>query len=276
MATYIELGRTRYRLCHERATSIAIPLNFSGPQPNHFGVPTATATTVEGGGFVGDTVRGGSCNVRTLELTPHCNGTHTESISHIVDDEVAVGELSLPILQACVLLSVQPVQLGETNEGYWPNPEVADGVVTRRALLEALDNVDFPERPRDCPALAIRTKPNSPEKCALEYGADCPPVFLSLEAMEWISEHFDHLLVDFPSVDKMHDEGQLANHRQFWHVPRGITKMDDTALATRTITEMIFVPDAVPDGYYGLNLQVPAFRTDAAPSRPILVPLEEE
>ncbi|UHQ55373.1 cyclase family protein [Microbulbifer sp. YPW16] len=276
MATFLELGRVRYRLCHERASSIAIPLDFSGPQPNHFGVPTATVTTVEGGGFVGDTSRGGSCNVRTLQLTPHCNGTHTESISHIVDDEVAVGELPLPILQNAVLLSVQPVQLAESNEGYWPNPEATDSVVTRHALLEALDNTGFPERLGDCPALVIRTQPNSPEKCALEYGEDCPPVFLSLEAMEWISQNFDHLLVDFPSVDKMYDEGQLANHRQFWHVPRGITKMDDTAHAMRTITEMIFVPDALPDGYYGLNLQVPAFRTDAAPSRPILVPLEEE
>ena len=276
MSTFTELCGARYRVRNDLATSIAIPLNFFGPQPNHFGVPVATATIVEAGEFVGDTVRGGSCNVKTLQLTPHCNGTHTESISHIVDDEVAVGELPVPILQNCLLLTVNPVRLDQCEESYWPNPEAADRVVTRQALAEALAQLEFPERLADCTALVIRTQPNSREKCALKYGEDCPPVFPSAEAMEFISEHFDHLLVDFPSVDKMYDEGQLANHRIFWHVPRGITKLGATSKAMRTITEMVYAPDSLNDGYYGLNLQVPAFCTDAAPSRPILVPLEEE
>jgi arylformamidase len=33
------------------------------------------------------------------------------------------------------------------------------------------------------------------------------------------------------------------------------------------------VPDSVPDGLYLLDLQVPAFGSDAAPSRPVLYPL---
>ncbi|MBC8144638.1 MAG: cyclase family protein, partial [bacterium] len=40
--------------------------------------------------------------------------------------------------------------------------------------------------------------------------------------------------------------------------------------ATRTITEMAFVPDAAADGSYVLNLQIPSFMLDAAPSRPLL------
>ena len=42
-----------------------------------------------------------------------------------------------------------------------------------------------------------------------------------------------------------------------------------------TITEMVYVEDSVADGLYCLNLQVPAFELDAAPSRPILYPLTQ-
>ena len=44
----------------------------------------------------------------------------------------------------------------------------------------------------------------------------------------------------------------------------------------RTITEMIFVDDAVDDGPWILDLQIPPFMLDAAPSRPILFALREE
>lgn len=276
MAAYIELNGTCYRLCEERATSIAIPLDFDGAQPNHFGVPNASTTVVTGDGFIGDTRRGGSCNVTTLQLTPHCNGTHTESIAHIVNQPVPIGELSLPLLQSCLLLSVEPVDLGMSDEDYWPNPHSTDRVVTRRALLEALDAVEFPEQLGDCSALVIRTLPNEPGKRQRVYGDDHPPVFLTTDAMELVSEYFDHLLVDFPSVDKMYDEGQLSNHRLFWAVPRGSVALDERALQRRTITEMVYVPESLQDGHYALNLQVPAFCADAAPSRPVLVPVEQE
>jgi arylformamidase len=36
------------------------------------------------------------------------------------------------------------------------------------------------------------------------------------------------------------------------------------------VTELIYVPDEIPDGYYLLDLQMPPFMTDAAPSRPLL------
>jgi hypothetical protein len=41
-----------------------------------------------------------------------------------------------------------------------------------------------------------------------------------------------------------------------------------------TVTEMVFVPADVPDGLYALALHLPPFVTDAAPSRPLLYPLE--
>ena len=73
------------------AKSIAITLLPNGKQPSHFGAPACTSTTLEGEGFIGDTRRGGSCNVNQLSIIPHCNGTHTESIAHIVDDLIPVS-----------------------------------------------------------------------------------------------------------------------------------------------------------------------------------------
>jgi hypothetical protein len=77
-----------------------------------------------------------------------------------------------------------------------------------------------------------------------------------------------HLLVDFPSIDRMHDGGRLANHRTFWNAAGAA----DTG---RTVTEMIFAANDIADGCYLLNLQIPAFASDAAPSRPVIYPMKE-
>ena len=44
-------------------------------------------------------------------------------------------------------------------------------------------------------------------------------------------------------------------------------------MASALVTELAYVPDSVADGLYLLDLQVPAFGADAAPSRPVLYPL---
>ena len=41
--------------------------------------------------------------------------------------------------------------------------------------------------------------------------------------------------------------------------------------AKNTITELAFIPNEVQDGFYFLNIQIPHFECDAAPSRPILI-----
>jgi len=57
-------------------------------------------------------------------------------------------------------------------------------------------------------------------------------------------------------------------------VPQGTTVVDPEAHSMRTVTEMIYVPDDLPDGRYVLDLQIAPFVSDAAPSRPILFPIE--
>ena len=94
------------------------------------------------------------------------------------------------------------------------------------------------------------------------------PSFFSIDAMEYIvSLRVEHLLVDTPSVDRLLDDGHLSAHNIFWET-KGKEFNPNTKY--KTITEMIFASESIKDGNYLLNLQIPAFVSDAAPSRPIL------
>jgi kynurenine formamidase len=94
------------------------------------------------------------------------------------------------------------------------------------------------------------------------------PSFLSIDAMEYIvSLGVKHLIVDTPSVDRLLDDGHLSAHNIFWET-KG--KEFNPNTKNKTITEMIFASENIKDGSYLLNLQIPAFVSDAAPSRLIL------
>ncbi|HEY6565358.1 MAG TPA: hypothetical protein VIY86_12725, partial [Pirellulaceae bacterium] len=66
----------------------------------------------------------------------------------------------------------------------------------------------------------------------------------------------------------------LTNHHRFFGIPERTHVIAPQTRAHRTITEFIYVPDSVADGTYALALHVPDWILDAAPSRPILYPLE--
>ncbi len=246
-------------------------MNFDGSQPNHFGVERARSSTVEVGEFVGDTQRGGSCNVDQLTLIPHCNGTHTESVAHIVNDESPVGELALSGWFVAELVSVTPVAARETDESYRPELDHHDRLVTANALQESVGKRSV----AGAGALIVRTLPNDPARRSIAYGNPEHPAFFTVEAMKWIVElAFDHLLVDLPSVDRMYDEGLLTNHHLFWNVTEGTHKLTDSTWRNKTITEMVFVDDEIADGRFLMNLQFAALNSDASPSRPVLYPLK--
>ena len=95
-----------------------------------------------------------------------------------------------------------------------------------------------------------------------------------MEAAEYLNViGISHLVVDLPSIDRINDGGRLANHHIFWNVAEETSKLVPQSWSEKTITEMVFVPDHLDDGVYLLNLQFPAFCSDAAPSKPILYPL---
>lgn len=268
MKVQFEFDGKRYECSLSDARSIAISMDFDGPQPNHFGAPKAHRNSLELGGFVGDTEQGGSCNVDTLELIPHCNGTHTETIGHIVDDDVFVGQKLLESMLTSSLVTVEPTPSVEAdNDSYRPPLDDVDRVITVATLKNALDKLETAKTP----VLIVRTKPNAVDKQSQAYGEKNQPPFFTVEAMQLIVEHgYSHLIVDFPSVDRMYDDGLLTNHHLFWNVAEQTHQLSGDCWRDKTITELAFVPDDLNDGFYLLCMQIPALFTDAAPSRPIL------
>lgn len=124
-------------------------------------------------------------------------------------------------------------------------------------------------------AVVIRTLPNSDSKKQTKWSESNPPYFTP-QATQYLREKsFKHLLVDLPSVDREHDEGKLPAHRAFWGTENVFLDQEtNMLLETKTITELIYVPPHIEDGYYYLNLQISPFDCDAAPSRPVLIPQE--
>jgi arylformamidase len=248
---------------------LAIGLDFYGPQPSTYGVPPAWAAAFEGGGFVGDVRRGGGVNFETYHLTPHCNGTHTECVGHITTERLSVHRILTDSYCLAQVYSVAPVPGAQTTDTYDPPLRAGDRVITAEALAP-LWKADWPVQ-----ALVLRTLPNDPTKRSRDYQAQGPP-FFTLEAMQAIrAAGIAHLLVDFPSVDRLMDEGKLRNHRIFWGLQPGQQALGNGTIPPQTITEMIYVPDEVADGAYGLELQVAPFEADAAPSRPRLFRLTQ-
>jgi len=168
-----------------------------------------------------------------------------------------------------VLLSVGPEPPGA--EGTEPAPQPNDRLITRRAIEHAWP-ADLPFVPR---AVVIRTLPNSAEKRARDYTGQTPPDLSQEAAALFVSRGVLHLVVDVPSIDRAHDEGRLTAHRLFFGLPRGAVQLAAASRPAATVTELAFIPDAIPDGAYLLGLQVPALTGDAVPSRPLLYAVTE-
>ncbi len=260
-----------FRVLAATPTDISLPLDFHGDQPRHFGAPPARARPLEVEGFVGDTRAGGSCNCEVLTLVPHCNGTHTECVGHIVPGLRSVATLATDALIPALLVSVQSCPLENCAESAGSSATPGDRLITAAALREAARRTAHGPQP----GLVIRTLPNDEGKRLRDYDSGPAPAYLTLEAADlMVSWNVRHLLTDLPSLDRAHDEGRLSAHRRFWGMPPSGTAASEALRADATVTEMVFVPDRLRDGIYALSLQIAPFVTDAAPSRPLLFPLE--
>ena len=250
-----------------RPHDLSIPLRFNGEQPNLFAAPAASATPLRSGDFIGDVSLGGSCNCAQYQLTPHCNGTHTECIGHVTRQRVSVRDIHAGGLLRALLVSVTPVPAESSREDTDPAPQPDDQIITAEALKAAW----LPFSATRASALVIRTLPNDAAKIGRHYEAGRPPAYLTRQAAELIvARGVEHLVLDVPSFDRSHDQGKLTGHRIFWGLPAGGTDVTAAQRPQATITEMAYVPSALDDGRYILDLQVAPFATDAAPSRPLL------
>ncbi len=225
---------------------ISIPLRAGADNVNAFHLPPFTRKPFAIGDFVGAVKAGGPCNVYDLAFNPHGNGTHTECVGHISPKEESINDCLKEFFFHARLLTIDPVRHNN------------DLVIMNEQILPFLDNA--PQ------ALILRTLPNTEAKLNFQYSGS-NPCFLHHEAAKSIANAgVLHLLIDTPSVDKEEDGGDLLAHHAFWNYPEN-TRMN------ATISELIYVPNAVKDGDYLLNLQIASFVNDASPSKPVLYPL---
>jgi hypothetical protein len=266
-------GGGRWRVDLAAPCDLAITLDFDGPQPGFFAESPAQSTPLRLGGFTGSVASGASCNCAVHTLAPHCHGTHTECVGHVTRSPVTIASLTPVAPCLALLISVTPAPLGSDLSARSPISTAAtDLVIGREALVDAA----APWRDQPFTAVVVRSLPNPPSKRHRAYaGSPSPAPYFLPGAMQWLVERqVTSLVVDLPSLDRADDGGRLAAHRIYWGLPPG---SDDAASARRghaLVTELAFVPDDVRDGLYLLDLQVPAFAADAAPSRPVLYALQ--
>lgn len=224
---------------------ISIPLR-EDQQVNCFYAPPFSRAPVISSDFIGSTAKGGLLNFFNLHLNPHGNGTHTESVQHLDHRGPSVNNVLTKQHFLGFLLTVTP----EINN---------QGKSIRKSAI-----MDFPS---GMEALIIRTLPNSQDKLKKNYSGS-NPCFIDKEAMDYIVQRgIQHLIVDIPSVDPEEDEGALLSHKSFWNYPFSLD-------SRKTITELVFIPDSLKDGYYLVNLNPAPIVNDASPSRPVLYKLK--
>jgi len=270
MEIKFKINNKEYRCDTSNPIDISIPLIFNGGQPNTYDVNKAAAKAYESGDFIGDTKRGGGCNFEEYKLIPHCIGTHTECVGHISFERISIHNTLKDSLIPSTLITVNPEKAFDTEDTYIPKKNADDFLITKSMIEKHIKNSNnhFLE------GLIIRTLPNDDSKKSRRYMENQPP-FFSIDAMQYITSlNVKHLLIDMPSVDRTFDEGKLTAHHIFWNVPYESHEIGKENHSMKTITEMIYAANEVEDGKYLINIQIPDFVADAAPSRIFLYKLK--
>lgn len=265
MGMTVTIGRRSFAVDVNNPIDLSLSLRAQGERLRVFGMAAPSMRAV-----IPPVAAGGAVNCEEWTIIPHCHGTHTESVGHITRARIPVITILHDTFIPATVVTVIPQAARAQGEAYSPALNPDDMVITRKDVEEAVTQSD----PDFLQALIIRTMPNGIGKVTRDYDMHAP-VFFSNAAMAFIAAlDVHHLLVDMPSVDRLQDDGLLSNHHIYWDVPQGTHDVSPDSASRRTITELIYVPDAVDDGSYLLNLQVAALESDSAPSRPILYKVE--
>ena len=242
--TYTHQSQT-FRADLSQPIDLSILLKEGLENVNCFYAPPVEYTPVVAGSFIGSTAQGGPVNFFNVRFNPHGNGTHTECVGHIAKERYVLRDCLSESHFRAKLVSIFPVK---TDDG--------DRVILREQLEELF-------AANEAEALIIRTLPNDDLKLRTNYSGANPP-YLHHEAARYLAEcGVAHLLLDLPSVDREEDGGQLLAHKAFWQYPEAVRK-------NCTITELIYGPNEIRDGFYLLDLQTVSFDLDASPSKPVL------
>lgn len=247
MIASIQVGEKKFRVDFSKPLDISIPIRAGDKNVNAFYIPPVKFEPFEANGFIGDVNRGGSCNVFTITINPHGNGTHTETVGHISAEKYPIYKCLTRFFFEALVITIDPEESG------------GDRIILRHQLEQILKGTS-PE------ALIIRTLPNSIEKINAHYSGT-NPVYMEESAASYLRElNVKHVLLDVPSIDREEDSGKLLAHHSFWNYP-------DAPRKDCTISELIYVDDSIVDGRYLLNLQIASFDNDASPSKPVLFSL---
>ncbi|TDS19117.1 kynurenine formamidase [Maribacter caenipelagi] len=248
MKTTITHNAKEYEIDLSKPLDISIPITSKKENVNAWYIDAPKIEPHREKDFVGSIPAGASTNFNDIWFNPHAHGTHTECVGHISSAHQSINQNLHQFFFLAELITVTPSE------------EKEDLVITKKQLQNAIGEIT----PK---ALVIRTLPNSESKRNRQYSHTNPPYLLE-DAMTYIKEFgVEHLLVDLPSVDKEKDDGKLLAHKAFWN-------FNGNVRLGATITEFIYVPNAIVDGSYFLNLQVAPFENDASPSRPVLYKIE--
>jgi len=246
-------------------------ISAESKQPTLYGVDKASYKAFESGRFVGDTRRGGTCNFGDVKINPHLNGTHTECGGHITLERRFVTDINTFTPKLGLLITVPTVSLLDSGESYTGERNDHDQVITAESIRTSLDkDVDYGKPD----ALVVRSTPNENTKKNRDYTSDLPPYFTT-DAISLLNTYgFNHILTDLPSVDRTDDGGLLDNHHRYFGYVR--KSLDTPKYPYKTITELIYVSNEVPDGIYALMMNVAQWELDAAPAYPVLFPIRKK
>lgn len=223
---------------------ISMPLRGKRSNVNVWYVGKPKITPVRIGSWIGRVKKGASVNFNRIRFNPHAHGTHTECVGHITEKRYSINQNLKQFFFVAELITVAPEKFED------------DFLISKKQIQFALGN-----KKRD--AIIIRTLPNTKDKLSRHYSHTNWPYLEEAAAVYLKEKGIKHLLIDLPSVDREKDEGKLLAHNAFWNTS-GDLRLD------ATITELIYVPNAVKDGLYALNIQIAPFENDATPSKPIL------
>ena len=248
IATLVHNSKS-YQVDLNRPIDLSVALRGDGKGLSAWYVPSPSILPHKDGDFTGSIKMGGAVNFNDIQFNPHAHVTHTECVGHITEEIYSINAHMDKYFFIAELISIGPESHGE-------DVVISAGQLTSALVGNAVE------------ALIIRTLPNTPAKLTRKYDHTNPPYLLE-EAATYIREMgIQHLLVDLPSIDKEQDEGALLAHKAYWD-------LEGTPRFGATITEFVYVPDAVKDGSYLLNLQVAPIENDASPSRPVLYKMTE-
>jgi len=188
----------------------------------------------------------GGVNCDLLTLCVHGAGTHTESPRHVYGEGLPAYRAAPDDFILAQVFDCKRVPKSEAKDAYAGQSSDEDFMVERASFEELHAGV-----------VAVIARVYD---VLVDDFSQSNPAYFSDEAMRHLrAQGVRHFLTDLPSVDRENDGGKVSAHKSFF----------GSADAERTITELCDLR-ALSPGLYALSLQVPAFESDAAPSRPIV------